>query len=292
VRPSNASSAASLCCAVGLALECRTLRAGRGVRWPYRIVHTDRYLFVGDRYLVSISVYSLERDWEFVRAIGSEGNDAGQFDDPNGMCVYRDRLIACDSANNRLQFIDISAADAKDWKFDAPFDSNGTAKGQFRWPDAVCETGGVLFVAESHRETNRVQTFTIAVNAATSALTLTLRSFIGGFDEPRALVCVPDAARVFVSDGKQISCIDVESDVVRLFVGIATALAMTVADGLLYATHYGDLSIVHAETIQLSAVRTLHGRSWATARGIAVLPDFICIADLDSHCVHVIPRTS
>jgi hypothetical protein len=101
---------------------------------PWRMVHTDRYLFVGDVKSHSILVYSLERNWEFVRAMGSEGGGAGQFDVPQGMCVYRDRLIVCDCDNNRLQFIDISAADADNWKFDEPFGSSGGANGQIAAP--------------------------------------------------------------------------------------------------------------------------------------------------------------
>jgi hypothetical protein len=237
-------------------------------------------------------VYSLERNWAFVREIGSEGKGAGPFTSPMGMCIYRDRLIVCDENNRRLQFIDISAADAKDWRFDAPFGSQGTAKGRFERPMDVCTAIDVLFVAE-HRN-NRVQTFTIAVNAATGALTLTYRSIIGGFDRPHALVCAPDASRVFVGDYKQISCIDVMSGAVRPFATIADADSLCLADGLLYAVHSDCLSVVNAETgaIQQSAVKTLHGRSWKAPLGIAVLPDFFLISDDHSHCVHVIPRTS
>jgi hypothetical protein len=103
-----------------------------------RMVHTDCYLFVGDHQSHSILVYSLERNWAFVRAIGSEGNGAGQLNGPMGMCIYRDRLIVCDGNNDRLQFIDTSAADAKDWRFDAAFGSEGDAKGQFRIPTDLC----------------------------------------------------------------------------------------------------------------------------------------------------------
>jgi hypothetical protein len=60
-----------------------------------------------------------------------------------------------------------------------------------------------------------VETFTLTVNAATSALTLTPRSIIVGVDHPRALTSSSDAARVFVGDRKQISCIDVKSGAVR-----------------------------------------------------------------------------
>jgi hypothetical protein len=137
------------------------------------MVHTDRHLFVADHKSASILVYSLERNWAFVRAIGSRGARAGQFLVPNGMCVYRDRLIVCDGEHNRLKFIDISAADAKDWKFDAPFGAYGTHAGRFHEPVDVCAIRDVLFVAEYYG--NRVQSLTIAVSAATGALTLTHR---------------------------------------------------------------------------------------------------------------------
>jgi hypothetical protein len=73
---------------------------------PARITHTDRHLFVGDQKSHSILVYSLERDLALVREIGSEGDGAGQFDDPHGMCIYRDRLIVCDNRNSPRTAID------------------------------------------------------------------------------------------------------------------------------------------------------------------------------------------
>jgi hypothetical protein len=175
-----------LCFAVGLSLEYRKLCTELTDVQPFRMVHTDRCLFVGDWSSNSILVYSLERDLAFVRAIGSAGNSAGQFERPMGMCVYRDKLIVCDS-HDRLQFIDISAVDPNDWRFDAPFGSFGVGAGQFVWPSDLCVAGGVVFVAESSFSSNRVQTFTIAVDPVTRALTLTHRSVIGGFDCPRAL---------------------------------------------------------------------------------------------------------
>jgi hypothetical protein len=261
------------------------------------MAHTNGNLFIGDVQSHSILVYSLESDWAFVRAIGSKGKGAGQFDTPMGMCVYRDWLIVCDCQNDRLQFIDMSAADAKDWRFDEPFGSYGTASGQFKYPFDVCHSTGVLFVSEQAADVNRVQTFTIAVNAAaaTSALTLTPRSIIRGLDKPWSLAGTPDASRVFVTDNKQISCIDVVSGAVRPFVGIAEVDAICLADGLLYAVHDEGLSVVHADSgvIQQSAIRTLHGRSWVSATGIAVLPDFVCVSENDRalSCVHVIPRS-
>jgi hypothetical protein len=229
---------------VGLVLEYRQLDITECKdAIPVRMAHSDRHLFVGGERSHSILVYSLERNWAFVRAIGSEGEGVGQFDRPMGMCIYRDRLIVCDLNNNRLQFIDISAADAADWRFDAPFSSEESAEGQFRWPVDVCEAGGVLFFADF----SRVHTCAIAVNG-TGALTLTLRSFIDGFTRPNALACTPDASRVFAADRKQISCIDVKSGAVRPFVSIADADAMCLADGLLSAVHFHSLSIIHVRT--------------------------------------------
>jgi hypothetical protein len=260
-------------CAVGLAQEYRQLFTERkGVR-PHRMVHTDRYLFVGD--VESILVYSLERNWAFVRAIGSEGTGAGQFSTLMGICVYRDRLIVCDYENNRLQIIDISAADAKDWRLDVAFGSLGTANGQFQWPLSVCETVACC----SSLSTVRVQTFTIAVNDATNALTLTPRSIIGGFAQPSALFSTQDEGpRVFVADDKRISCIDVESGAVHSFVGIRYANAMCLADGLLYAVHDGSVSVIHAESgaIEQSAVKTLHGRVGACGRHRCVPRFCVC----------------
>jgi hypothetical protein len=87
---------------------------------------------------------------------------------------------------------------------------------------------GVLFVAQY----GSVQTFRIAINTATGALTLTHRSSIA-VDRPWALACTPDGSRVFMVAGKRISCIDVESDAVRPFVGVGEADAICLADGLL-----------------------------------------------------------
>jgi hypothetical protein len=128
---------------------------------------------------------------------------------------------------------------------------------------------------------NRIR-FWFAVNTATGALTLTHRSFISG-SLPRAIACAPDASRVFVAHYNQISCIDVKSGAVRSFLAVAEAGALV----------HGDcLSVVHAESGAVqSTVKALRGRSWDSAKDIAVLPDFICIADFHSHCVHVIPRS-
>jgi hypothetical protein len=284
VEPSTHALHRVLCCAVDLALEYRQLCKDTG-NWPLRMVHSERYLFIGDYQSDSILVYSLERNWTFVRAIGSKGD--GRFAGPMGMCVFRDRLIVCDRYNHRLQFIDISAADAAHWRFDPPVGLKGTAKGQFRFPADVCEAGGVLFVAEQ----NRVQTLTIAVDVVTRALSLIPRSV--GLYHSCSLACSSDSCRVFVADNAQLSRIDYGCGGAP-FLDIAIADAMCFADGLLYAVHDGGrLSVIHAESgvIQHSAAKTVHGQSWSNATGIAVLPDFICIADPNSHCVHVIPRS-
>src|SRR5689334_22049148 len=112
-----------------------------------------------------------------------------------GMTIRRSKLIACDRVNCRLQFIDISAADPKDWRFDAPFGSRGEGKGQFSGPIDVAVAGDVLFVIENGND--RIQSFTMVVNAASRALTVTFRAFIGSkgsaigqFQRPRGLaVC-------------------------------------------------------------------------------------------------------
>jgi hypothetical protein len=73
-----------------------------------------------------------------VTSIGSEGTAARQFSWPYATCIYRDRLIVCDTYNARLQFIDISAADAADWEFDEPFGAHGTKRNQLQEPTDLC----------------------------------------------------------------------------------------------------------------------------------------------------------
>jgi hypothetical protein len=150
------------------------------------------------------------------------------------MCIYRDRLIVCDTANFRLQFIDISAADAKDWKFDAPFGSIGPGKGQFNWPEDAGAAGGTLFAAEQGG--NRVQSFKVAVSKATRTLTLTHRSFFG-VTGPQTLAFSPDSSRVFVGADGHIRFIDVEggTGTVRHFAEVLAHSQMVVSDHELYA---------------------------------------------------------
>jgi hypothetical protein len=257
------------------------------------MLHTDRYLFVGDWQSQSILVYSLERDWEFVRAIGSKGTGADQFRLPMGMCVYRDRLIVCDKKNGRLQFIDISAADAKGWKFDAPFGSAGGGEGQFGAPVDVCAASDVLFVAEYLG--NRVQSFAVAASGVTGALTLTHRSFIGVkvLDSAISLVSTSDAFRVFIGASNRISEFDARdgSSAVRSFAELEWAHQLALSEGRLYAARGDALSVVDVTSGNpLALDPALDKRMWREARGIAVLGDFFCIADGEGHCVHVIPR--
>ena len=283
-------------CAVGLPLDYRTLCAERKDVKPNRMVHTDRHLFVGDWKSHSILVYSLERNWQFIRQIGSKGKGAGQFDWPMGMCVYRDRLIVCDYDNNRLQFVNISAADAKDWAFDPPFGSEAKGKGQFNRPADVCVASGVLFVAEEYG--HRVQTFTITVNAVNGSLALTPRSIVqpigSPFFGPYAIVSSAGGERVFVGDMNRIYSIDVKSDAVRPFADVPNVYGMHLRDGLLYVTHSGCLSIIDAVSgaARSSSLTQFAGRAWSSAWGVVALPEFLCIASASAveNCVHLIPR--
>jgi hypothetical protein len=233
-------------------------------------------------------VYSLERNWAFVRAIGSKGEGAGQFDQPYGMCVYRDRLIVCDYGNDRLQFIDISAVDAKDWKFDAPFGSRGKAKGQFTDPADVCAAGDVLFVAEY--DADRVQSFTLAVSKPSGALTLAHRSFIGANElrSPVSLASTPSGQYVFVGDDDRIHAITVDSGDVRPFAELKAAVQMVVEGGRLYAGSRGSLYHITQETNgDTHSTEAEKLCSWDSLAGIAVLPDFSIAANPQGRCLHV-----
>jgi hypothetical protein len=63
-------------------------------------------------------------------------------------------------------------------------------------------------------------------------------------------------------------------------------------EGKVYAARDGLLSVVdEASGKSIALDPALQKLAWRNARGIAVLKDFICIADETAHCVHVFPRT-
>jgi hypothetical protein len=179
----------------------------------------------------------------------------------------------------KMQFIDISA-DAKDWKFDAPFGSKGNGNGQFSLPVDVCAAGDVLFVAEYTG--GRVQSFTIAVSA-TRALTLTHRSFIG-VENPRTLACSPDGSRVFVGDRERIRFIEVKGGAIRPFIERKMDAQMVAARGLLCMTSGGTLSAFDIVSGEARAPPTSELVNARGLYGLAVLNEFVCIVDADNHC--------
>jgi hypothetical protein len=267
------------------------------------MTHTDRFFFVSDRASHSILTYSLERTWQFVRAIGSIGEGVGQFRWPTGMCVYKDKLLVCDYNNHRLQCVDISSNDANTWQFGQPFASRGDDKGHFQYPIDVCTAGDVLVVSEYGAQ--HLQTFSMTVDPANRALTLTHRSFIGSrgdavgqFKYRLAVACHTGpngVARIFIGDGtgRIQSLDDMKSEALRLFTEVKDASTLAVSDdGLLFQCDREN-GTVNAFDIETGRKRGEWDQSvwnWPSSLGIAVMRDFVCVSDFDMHCVHVIPR--
>jgi hypothetical protein len=110
--------------------------------------------------------------------------------------------------------------------------------------------------------------------------------------EPLSLVCSSDASHVFVGGLYRIAVFDVRSGTVRPFADMDTALQLAFSQEGLYAARRDTLSVVdEASGKRLALDPALKKHARRNARGIAVLKDFVCIADEDEHCVHVIPRS-
>ncbi len=80
-------------------------------------------------------VYVYQTDGVLLRKWGSRGNEAGQFDYPNGIAVTPGgEVVICDSWNHRLQVFSLDGTLVRMWGSEGPGD------GQLRFPHAVAVT--------------------------------------------------------------------------------------------------------------------------------------------------------
>ena len=75
-------------------------------------------------------VYILDNEGNCVRKIGSQGENAGQFDHPEGVTYLNDNeILIADAGNNRIQHVDVQTG-----SFVKSFGKCGAAKGEFFLP--------------------------------------------------------------------------------------------------------------------------------------------------------------
>ena len=99
-------------------------------------------------------VHKFTSEGRHTRSIGGEGNQPGEFNNPNGLRVNsREELYVCDSKNNRIQVFDL------DLNFKREFGGPGTGKGQFSFPsDVNFDSSDNIYIADHYN--HRIQVFT------------------------------------------------------------------------------------------------------------------------------------
>ena len=79
-------------------------------------------------------VYIFDKEGNCLRKIGSRGENAGQFNYPQGVTYLNDNeILIADSGNNRIQHVDVQTG-----SFVKSFGKGGAAKGEFAVPFDVC----------------------------------------------------------------------------------------------------------------------------------------------------------
>ena len=118
---------------------------------PYGVViSNDGVMFVTD--VGSHRLLKLSFDDTLLKAAGGRGKDPGQFDEPRGITLIRNKLFICDSDNHRVQIFDT------DLNFLDSFGTRGSGEGEFSCPlDISTDRDGCLYVSDCYND--RVQVF-------------------------------------------------------------------------------------------------------------------------------------
>jgi len=109
--------------------------------FPKAFISTDRFLTIeGD------SVLQVSTQDKVLLRFGSKGFENGQFNNPRDLCYdsRKQRIIVCDSGNNRIQVFDLEG------KFLFKFGVRGFGKGYFDGPNSVdVDRKGNIYVCDS-----------------------------------------------------------------------------------------------------------------------------------------------
>ena len=77
---------------------------GRKLSSPHGVaVDRDNNIFVTEDAAHVVSKFS--KDGKFVKSVGSQGSQPGEFDSPKGVNVIRNRVFVCDQKNSRIQVL-------------------------------------------------------------------------------------------------------------------------------------------------------------------------------------------
>lgn len=99
-------------------------------------------LYVADTLANEIKVY--DATGRMVKAIGTAGEDAGQFNAPTHLAFANDHLYVSDTLNNRVQIFDTQGK-----RVDG-FGERGLYVGNFTRPKGVAVDAGIVYVVESY----------------------------------------------------------------------------------------------------------------------------------------------
>ena len=95
-------------------------------------------------------IYIFDKEGNYLRKIGRNGDNVGQFYRPSGVTYLNDNeILIADVNNNRIQQVDIQTG-----TFVKSFGKSGDGKGEFNWPVDIClDEQHRIFVTElgSHR---------------------------------------------------------------------------------------------------------------------------------------------
>ena len=121
-------------------------------------------------------------------------NDKGRYSLswPSAICTMVDRIIVCDSANNRMQVFD------KRGKFIQIFGSMGDGPGQVDNPNGVCIVNGYIWVTEMRNA--RIQVFDGDYNYVS---TISVRPFT-----PRSICTTVEGEILITTYGREILILD------------------------------------------------------------------------------------
>ena len=118
---------------------------------PFHCNQNGEYFIVSDAGDHSIKMFDLEG--RFISKFGKQGNEDGEFNEPQYLSVNKEGLLmVCDAGNHRVQVFELSG------KFVTKFGSKGNEKGEFKHPNSTANlSDGRVAVCDG--DNHRIQIF-------------------------------------------------------------------------------------------------------------------------------------
>ena len=135
-------------------------------------------------------VYIFDKEGKCLRKIGSQGENAGQFDEPLGVKYINDNeILIADQENHRIQQVNVQTGTAV-----KSFGKFGKAKGEFSNPVDVCPDEQHRIVVTDH-DNHRIQV------ATQEGETITMFGDSGPEKLIHPTSCIPHKNMFLVADG-------------------------------------------------------------------------------------------